>query len=266
MLFYEYIDNKKKETILLLHAYGGNHRCFKKQIDDLSDMFNILQIDLPGHGNSRDLHIYDLVDEDIESVILEINEIVNYLEIEKFHIMALSLGTMIANVYLLKHPERVSSILNVGAILQFNKASTYFLKFIYKFRKLIPKTLFYIFSGFIIMPRVEHIKSRSIFIKEASKMNSKDFYSWLNIMTRFQEKYDLLGMKNTCNDIPILYVSGEYDYLFKSAIEKYCIKSKDKCEFRVIEHAGHVCNIERAVEFNLIMNEFYNYSCVIDFL
>ena len=35
MLGYDFIDNNKQESIVLLHGYGGNSRCFKKQITTL---------------------------------------------------------------------------------------------------------------------------------------------------------------------------------------------------------------------------------------
>ena len=57
MLYYKVVNNKylhkDKEWILMLHGIGGNLNIFKKQIDVLSENYNLLLVDLHGHGNSQ---------------------------------------------------------------------------------------------------------------------------------------------------------------------------------------------------------------------
>ena len=57
MLYYKVVNNKylhkDKEWTLMLHGIGGNLNIFKKQIDVLSENYNLLLVDLHGHGNSQ---------------------------------------------------------------------------------------------------------------------------------------------------------------------------------------------------------------------
>ena len=50
MLKYELIDNQKEEWIVFVHGIGGSTKTWKKQIDDFSEHYNLLLLDLPGHG------------------------------------------------------------------------------------------------------------------------------------------------------------------------------------------------------------------------
>jgi pimeloyl-ACP methyl ester carboxylesterase len=62
--------------------------------------------------------------------------------------------------------------------------------------------------------------------------------------------------EKTCH-IPKLYISGTDDHIFI----QYLIKdvSKDKsAKIELIEKCGHVCNIERADEFNKLSMQFWD--------
>ena len=52
MLNYKLHNNNKKENLVFIHGFGGSTKTWKKQIDFFSQKFNLLLIDLPGHGNS----------------------------------------------------------------------------------------------------------------------------------------------------------------------------------------------------------------------
>ena len=50
-----YYTNKielNKETIIMLHPAFGDHQIFIKQVDAFYNDYNLILLDLPGHGNS----------------------------------------------------------------------------------------------------------------------------------------------------------------------------------------------------------------------
>ena len=53
MLYFETYDNGSNNWVVFLHGIGGSTKTWKKQIDDFKD-YNLLLIDLPGHGQSKD--------------------------------------------------------------------------------------------------------------------------------------------------------------------------------------------------------------------
>lgn len=251
MLCYDLIDNKKNEYIVLLHAYGGNSRCFKKQLKSLSKFFNILLIDMHGHGKSSNIHLNITGENALKSVTRDINETILSLGIEKAHFMGLSLGTIVANVYAIYYPKTVLSILNVGAVIKFKSVIRYLLKTLYKIRKIIPHSIVYPLAGIIIMPQKSHKISRKLFVRESKKMNKSDFYNWAKVLIDFQEIY---SFENT-NDINTIYISGEDDYFFIKEVKDYCIKQN--INFYQIENSGHICNIDNCNDFNILIEKIY---------
>ena len=53
MLNYEIYDNKKENWVVFLHGIGGSTLTWKKQIEAFSEKYNLLLLDLQGHGKSK---------------------------------------------------------------------------------------------------------------------------------------------------------------------------------------------------------------------
>lgn len=252
MLEYELINNSKNEYIVLLHGYGGNSKCFKKQITTLSQFFNIVLIDLHGHGKSSNIHL-DKDNFSLKQIVRDIDLTLNKLGIKTAHFMGLSLGTIITTVYTYYYPQKVSSILNAGAVIKFKPCIKLCLSIIYKFIDKLPYKFLYRIAGHIIMPYKSHKISRDLFIREAKKMNLSDFSVWGKVLIDFQGNYNI-NIKN--KDIKTLYISGKDDYFFISEVREYCNNYNKK--FILLNNAGHICNIDNYTKFNKIIEDFYS--------
>lgn len=254
MLNYNLIDNKKSEYIVLLHAYGGNSKCFKRQLSTLSNFFNILLIDMHGHGKSANIHLTSQVTTAYKKVADDINLILENLDVKKAHFMGLSLGTIVAKIYAYYYPSKVLSILNAGAVIKFKPFIQRALSMVYSLREALPHRFFYSLAGYIIMPNKSHRVSRDLFVREAKKMNSSDFYAWGRLLIDFQDIYSLDELEN---NIDTLYISGKEDYFFIDEVKQYC--HNNNSNLCVLEHAGHICNIDNSSEFNKVIDKFYRY-------
>ena len=79
MLHYTKYQNKKKELpwLTFIHGAGGSSSIWHKQIRFFSKFFNLLLIDLRGHGNSKGLtlnpfqskYTFDVITDDIIKVL-----------------------------------------------------------------------------------------------------------------------------------------------------------------------------------------------------
>lgn len=252
MLGYDLIDNSKADYIVLLHGYGGNSRCFKKQISTLNKFFNILLIDMHGHGKSSNIHLNNKDCVNLKNIADDINKLLETLNIEKAHFMGLSLGTIVTNVYAYYYPKKVLSILNAGAVIRFKPIIKYILNIVYNLKDKLPKNILYPLAGYIIMPYKSHKLSRDLFVREAKKMNNSDFYIWGRMLIDFQDDFSINQLNTS---IDTLYISGEEDYFFINEVKKYC-KENNK-SFYTIENAGHICNIDNYHKFNAILEKFY---------
>ena len=81
-----YTSRKEKaEWILFIHAAFVNHNMFQIQIDYFQDKYNILTLDIIGHGKSTKARKGD----SINKMSMWISEILKTEKIEKIHIVGM---------------------------------------------------------------------------------------------------------------------------------------------------------------------------------
>ena len=107
------------EWMVLVHGAGGSTRTWKRQIDELGAAYNLLVIDLPGHGQNAGRKLEGET-YTFEYVANKIWEVVDELEISKVHLVGISLGTILVLQMRLMQPERISSVIMPGAIVKLN--------------------------------------------------------------------------------------------------------------------------------------------------
>jgi len=246
MLTYKkYIKSDDSDWVVFLHGLGGNSSIWYKQVDAYRPHFNLLFIDLFGHGDTQDrLDRYSF-----ERIGAEILTVMDENGIDAAHLVGISLGSIIADAVGHLAPERVKSIVLGGAVLGFDIRAR-FLLFTGRFLKLmVPYMWMYRLFAFIMMPRKNHSRSRSVFIREARKLGGREFRKWFRLMDTLVGFYD--RFKTASNDIPKLYLSGAEDHLFLPFVIRNYLRERLSA-IHVIDKCGHVCNIERADEFNRV--------------
>ena len=261
MLDYKYYTAENaptKETIILLHGIGGNSKIFYKQIDEFKKDYNLLAIDLPGHGKSPDIDSYH-ENFSFDLVVNEIKKTMDHLVIKKGHFVGISLGSIIIHNILQKAPERVTSAVLGGAVTGFNLLSNILLVMGKAVKKVAPHMWLYSLFANIMMPKKNHKKSRNIFIKEAKKMKRANFFSWFGIIPKAKSTYKNVQIKS--KNIPKLYISGEEDHLFVKRL-LIDVKGDNNAEIMLLKQCGHVCNIEKPLEFNEAALDFIKENIV----
>ena len=249
MLDYKYYLSENtitNEIIVLLHGIGGNSRIFYKQIDEFKRDFNVLAIDLPGHGKSSNINEYkEKFSYDL--VVNEIEKTMDKLSIKKAHFVGISLGSIVIHQILQKSPGRVKSAVLGGTITGFSFFPNMLLALGNLVKSFTPHIWLYSLIAHIMMPKANHRKSRNVFIKEAAKMKRDNFLGWLKIIPKAHMTYKRVQLKSS--HIPKLYISGEEDHLFVRRLLKDIAGDKN-AEITILNECGHVCNIEKAAEFN----------------
>ncbi|MDG1332193.1 MAG: alpha/beta hydrolase [Crocinitomicaceae bacterium] len=240
-----YRNEKAKKWVTFVHGAGGSSSIWFRQIRAFKNEFNILLLDLRGHGNSKSSSNEKKYT--FEAVTNDILEVLKHLEIKKTHFIGISLGTILIRDLAERNPEMVESMVMGGAILKLDTRSKVLMGLGRLFKSVVPYMILYKLFAFIIMPKENHKESRLLFVKEAKKLYQKEFLRWfkltsqLNPLLRFFRLNDL--------KIPTLYVMGEQDHLFLPSIKK--IISGHACaQLHVIKNCGHVVNVEQPEEFN----------------
>ena len=84
-------------------------------------------------------------------------------------------------------------------------------------------------------------------------MKRKNFLAWYPLAGDVQTTYSNVQEKST--DVPKLYISGAEDHMFVREVAED-LRGDESSELVILEHCGHVCNIEKADEFNQLSLEF----------
>ena len=94
MLYYKtFVSENNSEWITFIHGAGGSSSIWFKQIKNFKSYFNLLLIDLKGHGKSKNI---DLDDEDnLDTTNIQIIGVLDHLKINKSHFVGVSLGTIL---------------------------------------------------------------------------------------------------------------------------------------------------------------------------
>ena len=115
MLKYEIIDNQKEEWVVFVHGIGGSTKTWGKQIEAFSEQYNLLLLDLPGHGLNADNVIYKV---DADKLHNGIKDTLDHLQISQAHFVGLSMGTIVIVNFAVCHPEYVKTIILGGSSLK----------------------------------------------------------------------------------------------------------------------------------------------------
>lgn len=245
-----YISRKENaEWILFLHAAFVNHKMFQTQIDYFQDKYNILTLDLIGHGKSTQVRKGERIDQ----MSAWIREILKTEKIEKIHVVGISLGAVIAQDFANQYPESVQSLACFGGydinhfdakLQKENSASQ---------RLMMLKALF----------SVKWFAQSNKKISAHTPQAQNDFYE-MNLQFPKKSFLYLASLGSMINvrqtqtrKYPLLIGCGRYDIPMELSAVEMWKKHEPECSVIVFEGAGHCVNMDTPNKFNAAMEEFW---------
>jgi len=250
LINYTIYENKNStQWVTFVHGAGGSSSIWFKQIRDFKNHYNVLLLDLRGHGESKTtLKSAFKQKYTFSSLANDILEVLNHLKIEKSHFIGISLGTILIRQLAEMHPARVQSMILGGAILKMNFRSQVLMRLGNMFKYVLPYLVLYKFFAFVIMPKESHKQSRLLFINEAKKLYQKEFIKWFKLTAEINPV--LKWFRQVELNIPTLYVMGEEDYMFLPSVRQVVKNHYKSSKLFVVENCGHVVNVEQPAIFN----------------
>ncbi|MFM7629394.1 MAG: alpha/beta fold hydrolase, partial [Algoriphagus sp.] len=238
MLYYKQIWHPHStEWIVFIHGAGGSSAVWHKQLRDFQKEFNLLLIDLRGHGKSADLPRAIWNEEyTFEAVTNDIIEVLDHLELPPAHFMGVSLGTILARQLAEMHPNRVKSLVMAGAISRLTFRSRILVLVGNALKKIIPYMWLYRLFAYIVLPRRQHAESRSLFINEAQKLCQKEFIRWFKLTKDINPLLNYFKERDL--GIPTLYIMGDQDVMFLEPVRKLVRVHKSSL-LEVLDNCGH---------------------------
>lgn len=245
-----YVSRKDNaEWILFIHAAFVNHNMFKTQIDYFQDKYNILTLDIIGHGESTETEKGDGIDK----MAMWIRNILKKEGIDKLHIVGVSLGAVLAQDFADKYPEAVRSLACFGGY-DINNFDVKMQR-----QNSASQMLMILKAAFSVKWFARSNKKISAYTSSAQN----DFYE-MNIMFPKKSFMYLAALGSMVNvhkpqlrEYPLLIGCGEHDIPMElSAIEMWK-KNEPESYVVIFDGAGHCVNMDVPQRFNEVMERFW---------
>lgn len=244
--YQQHLKSPSADWLVFFHGMGGDCSIFSKQVSFFQEHFNLLLIDLPGHGRSAGLGGHEPVEYSARRII----ELLEELRLPAAHFMGVSLGTGVMQHISLSRPDLIKSMVLAGAVRRVRPWGERLMRLslAFPFRQLLPIRWCYLLFAHLVLPRRNHQKSRDMFIQAARGLRDADYHAWGFALARtIGDTYVRLARRK--NVLPKLYVCGSQDYMCLPSVRDF-VKREARAELVVLPRCGHVCNIEQASRFN----------------
>lgn len=243
-------DNQNAEWVVLIHGFGGNRKMWNRQLDALKERYHVLNFDLPGHGESEDMpRERDL----LAAIVDSIYQAMETQGISAAHFMGVSLGTVLAILMAMRHQDAVIDMVLCGVIIGVNGYGTALMHAANAVHGILPYMWLYKLMAWVLMPRKQSSFSRRLFIQSAKRLGRKHFDFWLVALMAARKTFSICA--EHIAQKPKLCVMGEHDDVFLKMLLR---ANREAYGFQIqtIANCGHLCNIEKAKEFNSIALSF----------
>ncbi len=237
------------EWILFIHAAFVSHEMFRTQFEYFENKYNILAIDIIGHGQSVRTQKGDTIDKMSEWL----SDILKTENIDKIHIAGVSLGAVLAQDFANRYPDAVSSLACFGGydINNFDEKL--------KKENGAKQTLMMLKALFSVKWFAKANRKISAYTSQAQD----EFYA-MNILFPKKSFMFLATINNMVNryktgrrNYPLLIGCGQFDIPMESEAVKAWKSSEPDCKVVFFENAGHCVNMDVPQEFNETLEEFW---------
>lgn len=237
---FRYIEVGEGEPLVLLHGLFGALSNFKDLIDFFSKRTKVVVPMLP-------LFELDLLHTSVGGLEKHVQRFIEYKNYNNVHLLGNSLGGHVALVHVLKHPERIKSLILTGSsgLFENGMGDTYPKRGDYEYIRKKTEVTFYdpavatkelvdeVYE--IVNQRIKAIKVIAL-AKSAIRNNLGD---------------ELKDIK-----LPTLLIWGNNDTITPPFVGKEFNKLIPNSELHLIDKCGHAPMMERPDEFNEILNGF----------
>lgn len=240
------------QTIILIHGFPLNKSMWDKQIEELMHNYRVIAYDIRGHGNS------DVGDDDfsIELFVKDLLGLMDKLEIGKAIVCGFSMGGYIALNAIENHPERFNALVLCDTNCTADNSEG-------KLKRM--KTIVSIKEYGLELYAEESIKklfapiSFLIQLKEITLV--RDMIMKTSNQSLFKTLHALANRKATCSKlheikVPVHFMVGKEDEITPPEVALSMHEKIKGSTIQVIDHAGHLSNMEKPKEFNNQFIEF----------
>lgn len=239
-------------VIIFIHGFPFNKSMWTKQIEALKNNFRVIAYDVRGHGNSD-------LGSGIYSIDLFVNDLINlmdFLKIDKAILCGLSMGGYIALKAIETYPDHFDSLIlcDTNCFADTPEVKEKRMKTIESIKK----------DG---VEKFADESLKNLFAPESFETNEVEIASVREMIVNTSKKtlYKTLRAfyerKETCSNlhnikVPVLIMVGSEDKITPLAAAQMIQEKIEDSLLSIVEHAGHLSNLENPKEFNTQLEQF----------
>ena len=222
------------------------------QTQELQKDFNLLLLDLRDHGKSRDItpsyekYRFSIISEDILRVV-------DQLKIEQAHFISLSFGSVLLQDLSMRRPGLINKMVMAGGVFKGTTAIRSFVRLARLFNLFLPYEWMYRMFSFLLMPKKRNQHARRIYRLTARKLNPEDYMKWVGLYDEFFLLLKTFYFHQLQS--PTLVLMGQDDFVFLKGARGF-VKLQPMARLIEMPKTGHICNIEKPLLFNQLVNSF----------
>lgn len=229
-----------RERVVLIHGSGCSADSWRYQVDGLSRHFEVVALDLPGHGASEPVN-----DPSIKRYAMTVRGLLQRVAGRKAFLAGHSMGGAVALQVALEHPELVKGLILVGTAAYLDMLA------------LTPNML--LWAAATMPHKFKGMFFSSLVTKEALAMARDDVRrcSLETVMGDFTacRKFDFRGQLKGLK-LPTLILCGSEDRITPVRHSKRLHQEISGSTLRVIEKGGHMLPLEAPAELNAAIRQF----------
>jgi 3-oxoadipate enol-lactonase len=244
--------NTGDPVIIFIHGFPFNKSMWDKQMEVLKENYRVIAYDVRGHGNS-DAGTKDF---SIDLFATDLLNLMDALKIDKAILCGLSMGGYIALNAVENYPDRFDALILSDTTCTADTPEV-------KEKRM--KTIETIKKNGVEKFADESVKN--LFAPESFSTKKKEIAAVREMIVNTTEESlcktlrAFYERKETCTklqdiNVPVLIMVGNVDKITPLAAAQFMNEKIKESLLSIIEHAGHLSNIENPSEFNNQLEEF----------
>lgn len=243
-----YQTSGEGEAVILIHGLDGNMAALYPTQKLLEPYFHVVIYDLRGHGKSSKPHEYN-----IATLVEDLKELMQYLKIERAHLIGHDMGGRIVRAFARRYPELIHTMTCIAAnevdianglsrlllehkeeVAGFTKTEAMWLLFPYMYTQFAVARVWY--------------EQQRLYSIQTPDENAVAMRALLDDLQK--------GSASHVKDIPALMIKGANDPLVQVENSDDDIMTRPKMEYLVFLNVGHAPHIENERYFKHVYINF----------
>jgi len=247
--YYKFNKHNENDPIIFIHGIGLNQEIWNEQIRYFKN-YNTIVYDLIGHGKTP----LNKKQMDMKDFTKQLLKLVDGLNINKFHLIGFSLGSLIARDFASLYSDRLSSLTIFGTVYKRSEGEKRQIVNRYETMKL-KKNISKVRAVQRWFTEKFLEENPLIYKKIYSMLENTNQETWLKVYKLFVQ-HDDDDMKIKQITAKTLIITGEKDIGSKPEMSEKISKLIQGSLYKIIKNGRHLCNIECAENFNITVKEF----------